>query len=151
MGGGAPSQVAFRKAAEKVTIGAGSSSGRIAMRNAVEKSMISRSISETAPRVLSLQRDLLRSVPWIKRAYAVIMPESEMRQHISKTFRDKKDMTDVAQVSKMVAYGRMELEETLMLWKGDSHINNFFDDARERSKPSANPSFMDKFLSGRHV
>ena len=61
MGGGATSQVAFRKAAEKVTIGAGSSSGRIAMRNAVEKSMISRSISETAPRVLSLQRDLLRS------------------------------------------------------------------------------------------
>lgn len=79
MGGGAPSQVAFRKAAEKVTIGAGSSSGRIAMRNAVEKSMISRSISETAPRVLSLQRDLLRSVPWIKRAYAVIMPESVRR------------------------------------------------------------------------
>lgn len=36
-------------------------------------------------------------------------------------------------------------------WKGDSHINNFFDDARERFKPSANPSFMDKFLSGRHV
>ena len=203
MGGGAPSQVAFRKAAEKVTIGAGSSSGRIALRNAVEKSMISRSISETAPRVLSLQRDLLRSVPWIKRAYAVIMPESvrrrpsaidaqpnpprpalpqrsgafqlpdrpgrvclplnpspitlsrtpaahppttlpdnvgstelpaqppashtphrapnrcqEMRQHISKTFRDKKGMTDVAQVSKMVAYGRMELEETLMLCEG---------------------------------
>ena len=76
MGGGATSQVAFRKAAEKVTIGAGSSSGRIALRNAVEKSMISHSISVTAPRVLSLQRDLLRSVPWIKRAYAVIMPES---------------------------------------------------------------------------
>ena len=75
----------------------------------------------------------------------------EMRTHISKTFRDKKEMTDVAQVSKMVAYGRMELEETLMLWKGDSHINNFFDDARENSKPAANPSFMDKFLSGRHV
>ena len=24
-------------------------------------------------------------------------------------------------------------------WKGDSHINNFFDDARERFKPTANP------------
>ena len=149
-GGGSPSQAPFRKAAEKVTIGAGSSSGRIALRNAVEKSLISRSLSETAPRVLSLHRDLLRSVPWVKRAYAVIMPESvrrphppsmfnqipcpgvarpnltqlsahpvqEMRAHISKAFRDKKDMTDVAQVSKMVAYGRMELEETLMLCAG---------------------------------
>ena len=75
-GGGSPSQAPFRKAAEKVTIGAGSSSGRIALRNAVEKSLISRSLSETAPRVLSLHRDLLRSVPWVKRAYAVIMPES---------------------------------------------------------------------------
>ena len=36
-GGGSPSQAPFRKAAEKVTIGAGSSSGRIALRNAVEK------------------------------------------------------------------------------------------------------------------
>ena len=67
---------AARKVAEKVTIGAGSSSGRIAMRNAIEKSLISHSISETAPRVLSLQRDMLRSVPWVKRAYAVVMPES---------------------------------------------------------------------------
>ena len=81
MGGGAPSQVAFRKAAEKVTIGAGSSSGPIALKNAVEKSLISRSLSETAPRVLSLHRDLLRSVPWAKRAYAVIMPESVRRPH----------------------------------------------------------------------
>merc|ERR1712216_713095 len=69
------SQAQFRKAAEKMTIGAGSSSGRIALRNAVEKSKISRSIAETAPRVLSLHRDMLRSVPWVKRAYAVIMPE----------------------------------------------------------------------------
>ena len=81
-GGGSPSQAPFRKAAEKVTIGAGSSSGRIALRNAVEKSMISRSLSETAPRVLSLHRDLLRSVPWVKRAYAVIMPESVRRPAI---------------------------------------------------------------------
>ena len=42
----------------------------------------------------------------------------EMRQHICKTFREKKGMTDVAQVSKMIAYGRMELEETLMLREG---------------------------------
>ena len=47
-----------------------------------------------------------------------LAPVQEMRQHISKTFRDKKGMADVAQVSKMVAYGRMELEETLMLFEG---------------------------------
>ena len=40
---------------------------------------------------------------------------------------------DVAQINKMVSYGRMELEEVLMLWKGDSHVNNFFDAARAAS------------------
>lgn len=75
----------------------------------------------------------------------------EMRRHISQAFRDKQSMKDVSQINKMIAYGRMELEETLMLWKGDSHINNWFDNAREAAKPAANPSFMEKFLSGRAV
>jgi len=74
-----------------------------------------------------------------------------MRRHISKAFRDKESMKDVAQINKMIAYGRMELEETLMLWKGDSHVNNWFDEARASSKPSANPSFMENFLSGNSV
>ena len=57
-------------------IGAGSSSGNIALRNAVEKSILSSSLSETAPRVLSLHRDALRSVPWMRRAFAVTMTEA---------------------------------------------------------------------------
>lgn len=57
-------------------IGCGSSTGQIALRNAEQKSAaFSSSITETAPRVLSLQRDFLRSVPWIKRAYNVTLPE----------------------------------------------------------------------------
>ena len=28
----------------------------------------------------------------------------------------------------------MELEETLMLWKGQSHVTNWFDDARDAEK-----------------
>ena len=74
-----------------------------------------------------------------------------MRAHISKAFRDKKDMTDVAQVSKMVAYGRMELEETLMLWKGASHVTNWFENAIEAEKAKAKPpaGFLDDFFAGK--
>ena len=62
-------------------VGVGSSSGQIAVRNAEQKSVaFSSSLAETLPRVLSLQRDFLRSVPWIKRAYGVQMPES-VRAH----------------------------------------------------------------------
>lgn len=57
-------------------LGCGASSGLIAARNAAQKSVaFSRSLAETAPRVLSMQRDFLRSVPWIKRAYGV--PQTE--------------------------------------------------------------------------
>ena len=58
-------------------VGVGSSTGQIALRNAQQKSVtFSTSLTETAPRVLSLQRDFLRSVAWIKRAYGVQLPES---------------------------------------------------------------------------
>ena len=59
------------------TAGAGASTGALAMRNVAEKSgKFSNSLQETTPRVLSLQRDWLRSVPWIKRAYNIRYPES---------------------------------------------------------------------------
>ena len=59
---------------------AGASSGVVAIRNSQQKSIaFSKSLSETAPRVLSLQRDFLRSVPWIKRAYGIRMPEQAPR------------------------------------------------------------------------
>ena len=61
-------------------IGCGSSSGQIAVRNAAQKSVFSSSLAETTPRVLSLQRDFLRSVPWIKRAYGVPQPEAVRRR-----------------------------------------------------------------------
>ena len=65
------------KAMANRLIGAGSSTGQVAMRNAMEKSAaFSAALSETGPRVLSLQRDALRSVPWIKRAYSIRLPES---------------------------------------------------------------------------
>ena len=63
----------------KTLIGCGASQGAIALRNAVQKSMVSTSMSETNPRVLSLHRDLLRSVPWMRRAYAVTMNEQVRR------------------------------------------------------------------------
>ena len=57
-------------------VAAGSSSGMIAARNAAQKSLVfSSALSETAPRVQSLHRDVLRSVPWVKRAFNVPIHE----------------------------------------------------------------------------
>ena len=55
---------------------AGSSTGVLALRNVAQKSIaFSSSMVETRARVLSLHRDFLRSVPWIKRTYKVPMTD----------------------------------------------------------------------------
>ncbi len=42
--------------------------------------------------------------------------------------------------------GRMELEETLMQWKGASHVHNWFDDANDKAKASKAPKgFLENF------
>jgi len=132
--------------------GAANSSGALAIRNSTQKALaFSKSLGETAPRVLSLQRDVLRSVPWIKRAYNVQLPENVMRSLITEKFREKKGATDVHTVNRLVVQGRMELEETLMLWKGGSHVCNFFEDAAELKKEKAKPppGFLENFFDGR--
>ena len=55
----------------------GSSGGQIALRNATQKSLaFSPGLTQTVPRVLSLHRDMLRAVPWVKRAYSLQMSEA---------------------------------------------------------------------------
>ena len=66
------------KAAVKLgtTLATGTSTGPIALRNSLEKTIaFSPSLTETGPRVRSLHRDFIRSVPWIKRAYGVTFSE----------------------------------------------------------------------------
>merc|ERR1711948_113425 len=95
---------------------AGASGGAIALRNAAQKSVaFSSRLSETAPRVMSLNRDVLRSVPWTKRAFSVPLSEQKMRSLLSEVFREKRHCTDIHQINRLIALGRMELEETLML------------------------------------
>jgi len=87
---------------------------------------------------------------WIKRAYGVSLPESEMRTLLTSAFRDKKDTAEIHTINRLIVQGRMELEETLMLWKGPSHVNNWFDAAQAKSSAEvAPPSFLDDFFAGK--
>ena len=45
-----------------------------------------------------------------------------MRGVITSAFREKKNGQDVHTINRLIVMGRMELEETLMLWKGASHV-----------------------------
>lgn len=65
-----------------------------------------------------------------------------MRAAITGKFKDKMNGTDVHTVNRLIIMGRMELEETLMLWKGASHVSETAYEATPspcaRSFPSCN-------------
>jgi len=130
----------------------GSSSGALALRNVAQKSIaFSASMAETRGRVLSLHRDFLRSVPWIKRTYKVPMTEEKMRSMLTSAFKEKAAEADMNQVNRLIIKGRMELEETMMLWKGDSHVIGWLETQAEKraaaAKTKSKTVFLDNFFA----
>ena len=74
-----------------------------------------------------------------------------MRALLTDAFRAKRGATEVHAVNRMIVMGRMELEETLMLWKGPSHVTNWFDNAAQAKfvKEVKPPAFLDNFFAGK--
>ena len=156
---------------------AGSSGGQIALRNATQKSLaFSPGLTQTVPRVLSLHRDMLRAVPWVKRAYSLQMSEAvrgrpartgagppadprphphnprgvqKIRSLVTAAFREKQNTSDLAQINRLIVIGRMELEETLMLWKSNCHLEDWCEKQNAAVNLVEKPkSFLEKFHAG---
>ena len=73
-----------------------------------------------------------------------------MRSLLSGAFREKRNVSDIHQINRLIALGRMELEETLMLWKGESHIQGYFEQLQSKEEaPPAQQSFLDSFYAGK--
>ena len=73
-----------------------------------------------------------------------------MRSLLTSAFRDKRNTAEIHVINRLIVQGRMELEETLMLWKGPSHVHNWFDAAQAEAKAVAEPAtFLDDFFSGK--
>ena len=74
----------------------------------------------------------------------------EMRSLLTQAFRAKKNTAEIHTINRLIVQGRMELEETLMLWKGPSHDNNWFEGATASKTKDAKPAtFLDSFFAGK--
>ena len=75
-----------------------------------------------------------------------------MRSLLTSAFKEKQNTTNVTVINRLIVIGRMELEETLMLWKGPSHVRNWFEAQEEALKAKAasksKTGFLDNFFAG---
>lgn len=129
---------------------AGAASIKMMITNLTEKAVVSQDLVATRGRVLSLYRDILRHIPWIKQTYKVKYSEPAMTAVVRALFREKAHVNDVEEVNRLVKKGRMDFEEVLHVWSGDMHVNAFFDKYLEvKEKDRLRQSdFVTKFYAG---
>eukprot|EP00048_Salpingoeca_helianthica_P015261 m.225843 g.225843 ORF g.225843 m.225843 type:complete len:110 (+) comp16813_c0_seq1:236-565(+) len=98
----------------------------------------------TRQAVLGLYRAWYRELPHILELYDLDVSLKAAREQLRTTFLRNKNLKDSRVVDLMVVKGKMELQETLKLWKQTPHVMRFFDN---HSDP-APKDFMTRFLKG---
>lgn len=129
---------------------AGASTIKMMITNLSEKAIASPDLAHSHTRVIKLYRDWLRHVPWIKQAYQVKYSERAMTAVIGAQFRERAHLDDINEIDRLIKKGRMDLEEVLHVWTGDTHVNAFFDkylEVKEIDKLRQS-DFLTKFYAG---
>lgn len=85
-------------------------------------STFSRSLAEAKKNARDLYRNILRSLPIIKSRYHLSIPLSDARRRIRADFDKHKHVKDSKLIDMLVLTGRVDLEESLNMWKTESHI-----------------------------
>lgn len=106
----------------------------------------STSAAEATKRALALYRSFQKSVPEIQKLYELDLPESALRAKIREEFEKYRHVTDLQVRDVLLAKGQMEYQETMNLWKQQTHVYRYFAEEEAAPKPV---TFLDKFFDGR--
>jgi len=109
------------------------------------KPLLSLNDTEARHRVIKLYRALWRQISYIKHEYLVEIDVKEMREELRRRFYSNSNINDIRVIDMLVIKGQMELNETVMKWKQECHLMNYF-------KKTHNPKprdFISKFLAGK--
>eukprot|EP00045_Choanoeca_perplexa_P001495 m.19951 g.19951 ORF g.19951 m.19951 type:complete len:119 (-) comp10980_c0_seq1:150-506(-) len=113
---------------------------------AVARGVISGSAQEARCRALGLYRAWRRQLPFIIELFRLDKSEEECQAKLKEKFMLNSQVQDVRQVDMLVIKGKLELEETLAVFKQTTHVMRFFEDPQGPTTPKP---FMQKFLDGR--
>ncbi|CAN2387564.1 NADH dehydrogenase ubiquinone 1 alpha subcomplex [Pristimantis euphronides] len=106
--------------------------------------ILSHDLSDAKRRVRELYRAWYREVPNTVHVYQLDIAVKQGREMVRQEFQKNADVTDPRVIDLLVIKGKMDLEETIKVWKQRTHIMRYFHET-ESLKPS---DFLSNFYIG---
>ncbi|XP_066490259.1 NADH dehydrogenase [ubiquinone] 1 alpha subcomplex subunit 6 [Tiliqua scincoides] len=111
---------------------------------AAVKPIFSRSLAEAKRRVRELYRAWYREIPNTVHIFQLDISVKQGRDKVREMFMKNAHVTDPRVIDMLVIKGKMELQETIHVWKQRTHLMRFFHET-ETPRPK---DFLSKFYAG---
>ncbi|NXG41961.1 NDUA6 dehydrogenase, partial [Psilopogon haemacephalus] len=112
--------------------------------SAAVKPIFSRDLGEAKRRVRELYRAWYREVPNTVHLYQLDITVKQGRNKVREMFLKNAHVRDPRVIDMLVIKGKMELQETINVWKQRTHVMRYF---HETETPRPN-DFLSKFYAG---